>query len=214
MLTTAELRWFYPGTTPAAIQRWFQAEALGPPPPPPASREDIYLGADCLNLGLKLREERLELKLRRRQLGAWQIREACTPPCGGRIAGEAEQWSKWSCEDPTGKTLIPETALAQGPWIPVQKTRLQRKYSIKADQIPIAVPVTTAVDQGCTLEVTALQLQGASWWSLAFEAFGPEAELIDTLHTTVNWAFQAYDGPELRRQSSYAYPTWLTQARS
>lgn len=214
MLTTAELRWFYPGTVPAAVKQWFQSEALGPLPPPPASREDLYLRTDCPDLGLKLREKRLELKLRRQQLGVWQISEAGAPPGGGRIVGEAEQWSKWSCEDPTGKALIPEAALAEGPWIPVQKARSQRKYSIKAGQTPIPVSVTTVIDQGCTVEVTTLQLQGVSWWSLAFEAFGPETELMDTLQTTANWALQAYDGPELQLQASYAYPAWLIQARS
>lgn len=214
MLTTAELRWFYPGTVPAAVKRWFEAEVLGPPLSPPASREDLYLAADCPDLGLKLREERLELKLRRRQLGAWQISEAWVPPSGGRVTGEAEQWSKWSCDDSTEQPLLPEAALAQGPWIPVQKVRSQRKYRIKAGQTPLSVSVTAVIDQGCSLEVTALQLLGASWWSLAFEAFGPEAELSDTLRTTVAWVFQSYDGPELQQQASYAYPAWLIRARS
>jgi len=214
MLTTAELRWFYPGTTPAAVKGWFEAEALGPPPSPTESREDLYLEADCPDLGLKLREERLELKLRRRQLGAWRISEAWAPPGGSRVVGEAGQWSKWSCEDSSGQPLLPEAALAQGSWIPVQKARSQRKYRIKAGHAPIAESGTIGIERGCTLEITALQLQGASWWSLAFEAFGPEADLVDTLQTTVEWAFQTYDGPQLQQQASSAYPAWLIQARS
>lgn len=49
MLSSTELRWFYPGKLPEAISAWFGAQYLGNAVEPPKKREDTYLyvATDC-----------------------------------------------------------------------------------------------------------------------------------------------------------------------
>lgn len=206
MLISAELRWFYSGPLPGEVALWFQAEALGQNLDAAASREDVYLDLpDCPYLGIKLREERLEIKLRRQELGGFknQVWE-----------GKAEKWCKWSCEQPTAEPLVSAAAIAQGPWIKVLKERMQRKYQVLPDHSLQTVAIEAEVDRGCTAEVAQVKIQGNPWWSLAFEAFGPDAELINSLQTTADWVLKGYVGPQLHLQASYAYPTWLAMTRA
>ncbi|MGJ5673083.1 MAG: hypothetical protein ACR9NN_05620 [Nostochopsis sp.] len=43
MLTTYEMRWFYPGAIPENIQSWFQQHCLVQSSQPEEPREDLYL---------------------------------------------------------------------------------------------------------------------------------------------------------------------------
>jgi hypothetical protein len=199
---TAEVRWFCVGDAPTEVKQWF-ASGLDQPSAAPAAREDVYLSLpDCPYLSIKLREERLEIKLRQQRLGELQVSGA---------TGIAEQWGKWSCADPAAVPLLPEEAIATGPWLRVVKRRWQRRYQPSPQQVPVAVPLGSELQQGCTVELTHLTLQQGAWWSLAFEAFGPEAALPDLLQTTVQWVLRSYPGPSLQVHESYAYPTWLAQ---
>lgn len=202
---TAELRWFKAGSVPAVTAQWFQSLTLGEHLPSLAAREDTYLPLpSCPYLGIKLREGRLDIKLRRQIITALQVQD--------RIAGQVETWSKWSCEDPAATTLIPAAIITEEPWMPIQKSRSQRQYQQLPDHPPVSVPVNQDVEQGCTVEITALKLGANPWWSLAFEAFGPEANLSNILQTTAHRVCQTYQGPDLLAQDSYAYPAWLAKA--
>lgn len=204
MLISAELRWFYPGPLPRDVALWFQADALGQDLDSAAAREDVYLNLPaCPYLGIKLREERLEIKLRQQELGGFknQVWE-----------GKAEKWCKWSCDQPTAEPLVSASAIAQGPWIKVIKKRMQRKYQVLADQSLQTVAIAADIEHGCTAEVSQVEIQGHPWWSLAFEAFGPDPEM--SLQTTAHWLLKGYSGPQLHLQDSYAYPKWLAIAMS
>ena len=65
MIATAEVRWFYRGPLPAAVRAWF--EARGSRMAYQAPRRDRYLGLPGDALNVKLREGRIEIKLRQRQ---------------------------------------------------------------------------------------------------------------------------------------------------
>ena len=85
METTLEVRWFIPGTPPTSVKQWFRSECLGNLlEKEPKTREDLYacqtpeeiahfniiarnINSDAA-INLKLREGKLELKLRQNVL--------------------------------------------------------------------------------------------------------------------------------------------------
>lgn len=202
MLTTTEIRWFYSGTLPAEIQDWFNTDVLGEHHHPPEEREDVYLHIpECEYLGIKLRQKRLEIKLRKAELDALRF--------GDNLEGKAEKWVKWSCEDPTAESLIPVDLVKKAPWLTVKKVRCQRKYQVSYNTSLISVPVDRAIDRGCNVEITQLNIHDNAWWSLAFEAYGEDTNLIDNLKAVASWILKSYPIFKLQTQDSYAYPKWL-----
>lgn len=184
MLTTAELRWFARGTLPEDIAHWFQQDCLGEQQPSAEEREDVYLYLpSCNYLGIKLRQERLEIKWRKAELGMLRFRD--------RVEGKAEKWVKWTCEDPTDEMFKPAAVVEKGPWVSVKKVRSQHQY------------------ENCAVELTKLNVRGNDWWSLAFEAVGDDINLMDNLQTVASSVFKSYRNPKLEFEDSYAYPSWL-----
>ncbi|MEW5858858.1 MAG: hypothetical protein AB1861_15960 [Cyanobacteriota bacterium] len=187
MLITVELRWFYRGTIPTEIERWFNQESLGGQLESPEDREDWYLYLpNCDYLGIKLRQGKLEIKWRQAELKVLHF--------GDLVEGKVEKWAKWTCEDPTSKCFIPAEVAGKESWLSVKKKRSQRVY------------------QDCAVELTQLDINGKDWWSLAFEATGEDDKLMDNLETVASQVFQSYRGSGLRSQDSYAYPQWLCSA--
>jgi hypothetical protein len=200
MFPTVEVRWFYKGTIPPEIAAWFEHgeqmyDDLAP-------RTDQYLrlaGSDALSI--KLREGRIEIKQRQRQYGAEHFHE--------RVTGIVERWYKWSFILAGDNGAFEEKLLPAQSWIEVQKKRRLRRYNLADDRRLEALPVTTLPLQGCEFELTSLRAKGEEWWSLCFEAFGPE----DTLHKSlalVAWhTMSSYPPPLLDADDSYSYPCWL-----
>ena len=200
MQLTAELRWFYRGTLPEAVSQWFEHQ-LGEHLAPPEEREDFYLlSPGCEYMGIKLRQGRLEIKWRRAELGVLSF--------GDRVEGKAEKWGKWLCEDPTEESFQPTTVVEK--WLRVKKVRSQRQYQVLPGEAIIAVPITASIDQGCTVELTELDINDNSWWSLAFEAFSEDDCLMEHLQAVASWVFKSYHQPKLQAQDSYAYPSWIS----
>lgn len=201
MQLTAELRWFNRGTLPEAISHWFEQDCLGGERSPAEERSDVYLySPGCDYLGIKLRQGRLEIKWRKAELGVVHF--------GDRVEGKAEKWVKWICEDPTDEMFKPAAVVGKS-WVSVKKVRSQRQYQVLPDESITAVPVTESIDQGCTVELTQLGINGNAWWSLAFEAFGEDDCLMDNLQAVAKWVFKTYRESELQAEGSFAYPTWL-----
>lgn len=187
MLTSIELRWFCRGTLPAEVQDWFNSEALGEAPEAPEEREDFYLLLpECETLGIKLRQERLEIKWRKAELGVLRF--------GDNVEGKAEKWVKWICEDKTLESLVTVDVESKANWVGVVKVRSLRKYP------------------NCSFEITRLTIKGDAWWSFALEAYGEEANLMDNLQSAANLVFQTYAGSNFQVQDSFAYPKWLALA--
>ncbi len=139
MLSSTELRWFYPGKLPEAISAWFTAEYLGKALEPPEKREDIYLyiASDCDYMGIKLRQGRLEIKWRKAELGIVNITKG--------VEGKLESWDKW-CEDSTAKNFQPQSVIDKSHWVRVYKVRQQRKYQVLAQNLVQDVPLNATVD--------------------------------------------------------------------
>lgn len=186
MLTSIELRWFYPDTLPPLIQDWFSSDSLNEPLEAPSQREDFYLRLpQCETLGIKLRQERVEIKWRKAELGL--LRK-------GNVEGKAEKWVKWMCDDKAAQSLVTVDIESKAHWVSVMKQRQLRKYP------------------NCNVEITNLNIEGNAWWSLAFEAYGEEADLMDNLQSAANLVLPTYSGANLQLQDSYAYPKWLAIA--
>ncbi|MBD1939192.1 hypothetical protein H6F73_18060 [Microcoleus sp. FACHB-68] len=203
MFATAELRWFYQGILPNEMINWFQSERAGAQLELPEEREDLYLyAAGCEYLNIKLREERLEVKWRQAELGELSF--------GNAGEGKAEKWVKWICEAPPAQSLITAVPMETGEWMRVKKSRMQRQYQVLSDESIISVPMDAEINQGCTVELTQLNVNGEAWWSLAFEAFGEDENLITPLHEVVEWVAKTYRGLPVQTASSYGYPKWLS----
>lgn len=208
MLPSIELRWFYPGNLPEEVSVWFKAGNLGQPLALPEQREDIYLfvAPDCDYMGVKLRhavtalpnlrghlanprgQGRLEVKWRRAQLGTIRF--------GNLVEGKLEKWGKWFCEDATGESFQPQGVATKSEWIRVKKVRHWR----------------TARD--CNVEITQLDINGDSWWSLAFEATGEDRDAIANLQAVGSNILQNYACQQLQVQDSFAYPSWLARSQN
>ncbi|MBD2497609.1 hypothetical protein [Nostoc sp. FACHB-280] len=196
MLTTIELRWFYPGTIPTKIEEWFPQNCS------PEKRADWYLYAPKSDyLGIKLRQERLEVKWRKAELGVLNF--------GELIEGKAEKWGKWMCSDSTGESFQPATVFGNSTWVNVQKVRRLQYYQILSDSSVQAVSSNESIDNGCGVEITQLLIQEQSWWSLALEAFGEDSYLLENLHLIASRVFNNYKGTQLIAVNSYAYPHWI-----
>ncbi|HSF73696.1 MAG TPA: hypothetical protein VLA84_07840 [Microcoleus sp.] len=200
MRASLEMRWFYSGALPKSINQWFGSESLGGYLSPPEEREDIYLLVpSCDYLGVKLRGKTLEVKWRQGELGTMQF--------GNRWEGKAEKWLKWVCADTMAP--IPADILATGKWVGVKKKRAQRLYQVSTPGSLMSVPVEAPIPQGCTVELTQLNINGSAWWTLGFEAFGSESCLTESLQTVASWTSKSYQAQKLKAEDSSAYPIWL-----
>ncbi|MEG4149236.1 hypothetical protein [Microcoleus sp. Pol12B5] len=200
MRASLEMRWFYSGALPKSINQWFGSESLGGYLSPPEEREDIYLLVpSCDYLGVKLRGKTLEVKWRQGELGTMQF--------GNRWEGKAEKWLKWVCADTMAP--IPADILATGKWVAVKKKRAQRLYQVSTPGSLMSVPVEAPIPQGCTVELTQLNINGSAWWTLGFEAFGSESCLTESLQTVATWTSKSYQAQKLKAEDSSAYPIWL-----
>lgn len=202
MHKTYELRWFYPGSIPEDIQNWFEQHCLIHPQQPPEERSDFYLySPECQFLGIKLREGRLDVKWRTMNLGVVSF--------GEFVEGKVEKWGKWLCCDPTQESFQPSQVLANPLWVSVQKVRYSQIYQVTPEFSLQPVSTSEDIDNGCGVELTHLVIQNNAWWSLAFEAFGEDAHLMNNLHVTASWVFNTYGSAKLLAADSFAYPSWL-----
>lgn len=203
MLTTSEIRWFYQGTTPPAIENWFIADVLRENCQKLEEREDWYLLIPgCEFLGVKLRQQRLETKLRVTDLGILQLRN--------NVIGAAEKWLKSTCEDAKLESLVTPDAIAKGQWVKVEKVRSQIRYLVADDRSLTPTSPEKTSQEGCNVELTQIIVNDYHWWTLGFEASGTDDKLKSNLETVAKKLFQTFPEQELNLVDSYAYPKWLS----
>lgn len=201
MRATAEVRWFLPGPLPEAVVRWFEAAAGARGW---EARTDHYVRTAAADLGVKTRGgnpsagsgQAVEAKRRTARLGE----ERFTDEAVGRL----ERWRKWSFPTDT-------PALSGDDWVAVHKRRLNCPFAVDAGGVR---PVESEGDagQGCSLEVSEVQVEGATWWSVCFEAWGgDEVALPDLLRRTAAHAFGVGDPPALPAERARGYPAWLAE---
>ena len=200
MIATLEVRWFFKGAVPADVLSWLYGS--GGEPAEPLPRVDHYLRiSEGDSLGIKLREGRIEVKQRQRQLGAVRLQE--------RVIGMVEHWRKWSFALASEASDLAGMTVPASGWVGVRKERQLSRYRITADRKLIAMPALEYPDQGCDLELTSIRVSGSEWWTLGFEAFGGEANLQGHLSLAAEQLLGATGPPPLPFQDSYGYPKWL-----
>jgi hypothetical protein len=204
MLTTYEVRWFYSGNIPENIESWFKHSCLLSPTKLPEKREDVYLYTPkCDYLGIKLRQEGLEIK--------WRDPASNTMHFGSLVKGNVEKWKKWRCLDSTGESFSLQQINNNPVWIRVGKVRYSQLYQV-TEKTPQPASTDIDVENGCSLELTNIEINGNKWWSIALEAFGEDRNLKDNLHVTADFVFSSYDLFPLESTNSYGYPNLLELA--
>lgn len=200
METTLEVRWFFQGTLPSEVQRWFERECPGNPLADKEIRTDRYAvvkdtswfkdlasDVDREGVNLKLRQGNLELKLRQ-QSSIYRFQPLDQSSI---FDGRVEQWCKLSPEELPES--VPDSLSHSASWISVKKEREQK------------------IERGVEIELTSLDLGGESWWTIAFEMplTNPKEPQESCFIEVVERACQSYQDPELSAANSSGYSRWL-----
>lgn len=186
LIKTIEIRWFESGELPAQVKDWFKLNCLGELQGSPEEREDLYLYLpQCHVISLKRRQERLELKWRKDELGILSF--------GNAWQGIVERWLKLSHQDSVPLNVISMAVGEEKTWVAVKKVRWQRLY------------------QGINCELSQLTIQEQPWWSIAFEMIEQEANQEESFAQAINSMSQTYHESALTSAQSYGYPGWLAE---
>jgi len=195
-IRSLEVRWILAGQLPLAVAGWF-----GRFPAQVTALEDAYLLDPYLpGLSVKVRAGRaLEVKAYRGSPGLLEVT--------GRARGRLESWQKWS---------FPWNQPSQGGGDPAAGWRLvskRRRISWFALASGPARPSAPGPGQGlrCAVELTEIHAGGEAWWTLGFEATGPDSLLRSQLQAAAARVFaQALPGgAELDIDDSRSYQQWL-----
>jgi hypothetical protein len=200
MLTTVEVRWFFPGEIPPPVLSWYRIGERAPERQP--VRVDHYLpvlGTD--GLGLKYREGRIEMKQRYEQHRDRAL--------GDDARGTVELWKKWGFE--LAGDQLGEKFAELDTWIAVRKARMMRNYEVKSNGALVAIPVGITPRLGCSVELSRVVAEETVWWTLAFEAAGREDALLTTLDRVTRHVLTHAIDFELTAADSYGYPRWLLE---
>ena len=192
-----EVRWIFPGQLESAVAGWF-----GRFPAETESREDTYLLDPGLRgLSVKVRGGvALDVKMYRGSLGILDL--------AGRARGRMESWQKWSFPvDP-----FPQDGGDLVGWRPVRKRRRISRFAL-ASRLVATQPARRGQEPRCAAELTEVRTAGEDWWTLGFEATGPDDLLRSALQVTAELVFaQAMPGRmEPGPDESSSYMEWSCQ---
>jgi hypothetical protein len=199
-LHTLETRWFYPGGVPSKLESWFNSLGMVEKIPP---RTDLYLSGLGEDLGIKLREGRLEIKRRTAKHGQTMF--------SPEVSGLLEEWVKWSM-------AVEETAFGelseQESWLAVRKTRQQVSFSLLSHGGLVPVDAGDFPPNGGSFELTEVHVLDQLWWTVGVEVFGEPEKLNEVLNNIMRFVMDRGLGQRLDFDHSLAYPGWVQQLRS
>lgn len=200
MFPTAEVRWFSRGPILPHVEAWFHHGDGSVEQEP--GRVDHYLQlAHIDSLGIKLRQDRIEIKQRVDRQGLVRFHE--------RVVGLVEQYHKWSFALDEPNVVVARATAVAGAWIPVRKERQLRRYRVADDGDVTPLASSTSPDRGCELELSRVAVLGETWWTLAFEAFGEPSTIRADLLAVVRTVFATGTPPTLPAHDSRGYAAWL-----
>jgi len=188
-----ELRWFFEGPLPDEISEWCLKKGFLKE----RTRTDTYLLFPSSDLGVKLRDGKLQIKY---LISAEEFHSE-----DHEISGKMETWRKSSLplKDPSTNPFQD----VEGPQIAVEKERDSRRYEVDPTK-GIVTPSDKRVAQGIMIEVTKLTIEGIQWWTLAFDALGEKQK--ECLQLGVTSVLKDYPGPKPQKEKSFSYPKWLS----
>lgn len=179
MFSSTEVRWFFEGPYPEEVTLWFEEFD----PVSQAPRTDYYLSnTDNARMGIKLREGQIQIKCMMADLGVHYYANA---------AGKVARYEKWSFPVVSNEEW---SALVVRPdvWIPVIKERKMLRFTLGGG-FPDRIGMDERVEEGCEVELSQIEIMDKTFWSLAFEAFGPSAEI--NLEKTTRDIFESKTAP-------------------
>jgi hypothetical protein len=186
-----EVRWILPGALTSSMIGWF-----GPFPGEIESREDLYLVSPGVRgVSLKIRGgARLDLKVAGGDQGVLDVAR--------RARGTIGSWHKWSF--PLSSVL--ETRVQSLEWIPVQKVRRIRLFSL-VDGMPVELMHPGYGGSGCAVELTDVSIGDEHLWTLGLEANGRPDEIRGAIDAAATLLFRESlpDGRELAAADSMSY---------
>lgn len=197
--TTLEVRWFFPGIVPSSARFWFEGECPGKPLADREMRTDRYFLVEDLGwvkkffssnleragVNLKLRQGNLELKLREQS----SICRFQPSNQSSLFNGRVERWCKFDREELP--KFIPDSLVHSDSWLDVKKVRSQK------------------IERGVAIELTALEIDGEFWWTIALEMPYNPNESHASFIEVVERACQSYRSSELSIANSFGYSCWL-----
>ncbi len=194
-LNTLEIRWFSHGSIPASLFDWFGAlKGLEIFP----TRTDLYLLGTGGDLGVKLREGRIETKQRTSQLGEMVF--------GSSFIGCLEEWVKWSLEVEYGAF---SELKDQDQWLPVEKTRQQILFYLPDDGAVEVSDPDQSLTSGGSFELAQISVLGQPWWTVGVEVFGEQRRQHQILTGILKFAQENGFDYQLELDRSASYPAWI-----
>lgn len=192
-MRSLEVRWILPGKLGSAVAGW-----LGQFPGEVEMREDVYLLDPHLRgLSVKVRARRaLEVKVYQGSPGVLDV--------AGRALGRMQSWQKWSFPcGPVGQ----HDGVPAG-WVAVRKRRRISWFTRAGGQRRIGG------ETGCAVELTEVRVRDQDWWTLGFEATGPDDLLRSEIEAAAALVFARPppDGAEFGPDDSRSYAEWFWDA--
>jgi hypothetical protein len=203
MLESVEIRWFFQGRIPDNFYLIFNDSD---DQTKWETRSDYYLLNEYGdNIGIKLRNSRLELK--------WLKRSNNFTLPQLNIDGKIEYWVRWEWNDTKSFNDVLQFIRfnKDSPWIKIDKSRFQKKFKIHDDSL--AEVKSESVYFDFAIEITKLKTFEQYWWSIAFDSFLKERYeyfFSQLIKRYVNKEVQSL----LKLDSSYSYPTWISKMRN
>lgn len=193
MLRTIEMRWFF-------TQQPLDLNTFCSPLTETQERTDWYIIPANPDCGIKVREGRLETKLRAATYGAREI---------GKFAGLLESWKKWSLDFPSGEQPPSMEEMAGTGWLDVDKKRYLQRFEVRDG---IVEQVDTRPVNGCEFEITELCVQNQQHWTVGFEALGDVFALESNLQSVAETiAARGKSDLAFQLENSFGYAKWLGQ---
>lgn len=200
MISTAETRWFAPGTAPEEVRSWF-ASRSGTSQRQPIRRDYYLLRISGDGLSVKLREGGLEIKQRYSSHGPVHF--------GRSMQGIVEQWVKWRFPLDDSTDPVQTILTGQQPWLAIDKERLLKFYQVDGQGLVQTVSKPADVPGTLHIELATVEVRGSRWWTLAFEASGDGREAVQRLVTVTRLQFADTALLQLPVNGSFGYPRWL-----
>jgi hypothetical protein len=203
MLHSAELRWVFPGSIPDTIVSWFAADDNHREAP----RDDRYLvfpGSEAVGVKLRDADDPKEAKFEVKALrGGAEVRRVYT-----NVVGRTDTWVKWTIKPHDFADWGAAIVSDESTWISVTKERAMRKFGLEAG-IVTELPLVARPNEGCNLELVALTVHDAQWWTIGLESFGSLDTVRANLALVANHCFRRPLVHELPVTASCSFPTWV-----
>jgi len=198
MLKSTEIRWFFEDKIPIHVTKILEEASLDIS----ENRTDYYLLVHgCDNIGIKIRNSRLEIK-RRRDVQPYGISKL-------NISGNIERWERWGWNDKIVYNEIEQLIDKddKNTWMEVDKKRWQKKFNVRDNDL-ITVH-SQELYSDFAMEITELKLNGKSWWTVGFDSFTEQdRSFFDRLIETCPILQFKID---FKKEWSFGYPRWISQ---